>query len=355
MPPSDHLQDMPGADRMSTVGPSSRAKPVDFSVVIPLYNKERFIRSAIRSALAQTNPPVQIIVVDDGSTDAGVTIVQAIDDPRITLVKQPNTGPGRARNRGFAEARCDWVALLDADDIWRPDHLATLSTLILHFPQVDLVATGFRRIPVGSPPPPEPDSKTAGYLLDYFRERAVRECVWTSAAAVRRSAYHDSGGMGDVWPGEDSEFWARFALDHDIAVSRSVTAYYSVDTGGIMHSRTSSAHGRDLLGGNPELATLDRALADPTHAQRHAAIRHLREVTITRMVKHALFDADPRQAALLIAELSSPGGLQLRLYRVLARLPTAAIRPMIASYRTAKRLLGAKVHRANTDDRSATL
>lgn len=92
--------------------------PLSISVVIPLHEGGRFIVEAIESVLAQIERPFEVIVVDDGSTDAGPEIVAAMDG--VTLLRQANRGPGAARNRGVAEAQGDLVAFLDQDDLLRP-------------------------------------------------------------------------------------------------------------------------------------------------------------------------------------------------------------------------------------------
>ena len=92
------------------------------SVVIPAYNGEKFVANAIRSALAQTYPPLEIIVVDDGSKDGTVGVIAGFPAP-VCLLRQSNGGPASARNHGIREAKGDWIALLDADDTWLPHKL----------------------------------------------------------------------------------------------------------------------------------------------------------------------------------------------------------------------------------------
>jgi glycosyltransferase involved in cell wall biosynthesis len=97
-------------------------QPVLVSVVIPVYNGEAHIAAALDSALLQTHPHLEVIVVDDGSTDGTCDIVESrrAGDGRVRLVRQENAGVAAARNRGIAEARGEFVAPLDADDLWEP-------------------------------------------------------------------------------------------------------------------------------------------------------------------------------------------------------------------------------------------
>ena len=89
---------------------------------MPAYNSAAFIRRAIESVWAQTHLPLELIVVDDGSSDDTAAVAAAVD-PRTKVVRQPNGGPGAARNRGVKESSGDWIAFLDADDAWRPNKL----------------------------------------------------------------------------------------------------------------------------------------------------------------------------------------------------------------------------------------
>lgn len=108
-----------------------------FSVIIPVFNGERFIREALDSLLNQSYAPVEIIVVDDGSTDNTAQIVrQFASRCPLSYHRQANQGPSAARNRGVALAHGDWIAFLDADDVWYPAKLATHCDYIREYPDV---------------------------------------------------------------------------------------------------------------------------------------------------------------------------------------------------------------------------
>lgn len=92
------------------------------SVIVPVYNGERFLRQALDSIVAQTYPQLELIVVDDGSTDATGEIAQSYAQTRY--LRQPNQGNGSAKNTGLAAARGEFIAFLDADDLWPPDKLS---------------------------------------------------------------------------------------------------------------------------------------------------------------------------------------------------------------------------------------
>ena len=109
-----------------------------FSVVVPVFNCERYIREALESVLGQDYPPVEVIVVDDGSIDNTAQIVQQFADRYlISYVRQDNQGPSAARNRGVSLAQGDWIAFLDADDVWYQGKLAAHREYINAYPDVD--------------------------------------------------------------------------------------------------------------------------------------------------------------------------------------------------------------------------
>ena len=100
-----------------------------FSVVIPVYNKADTILETVRSVLAQSCEDREIVIVDDGSSDALETMLEPVRG-QIRLIRQQNAGVSAARNRGIQESRGEYVCFLDADDLWLPDHLTTLSSAI---------------------------------------------------------------------------------------------------------------------------------------------------------------------------------------------------------------------------------
>lgn len=280
--------------------------PPGFSVVIPLFNKRPYIRRTLASALAQTHDRFEVIIVDDSSTDGGLESIDDLLGGKVRLIRQANAGPGPARNRGAAEARFDWIALLDADDLWRPDHLSTLADLVTAFPTADAVASGFRRVSGDAAIDDGPQEDVNGRLLDYFAEAAGREALWTSCVAIRRDTFLALGGFGAFVPGEDIELWVRLALGHQIAVTEKATALYVIGTGGLMERCRNGGDRTFVL--QPIHATLAAALADPGHAPRHGAIRAYRDSLLLQSAWGALYDGDPSRARAFLAERDDRSG-----------------------------------------------
>lgn len=205
------------------------------SVVIPLYNKEKYIARTIQSVLDQTVQDFEIIVVNDGSTDNSVNEVKKFDDSCIRIVHQENAGVSAARNRGITEAQYELIAFLDADDEWLPDHLEEIVQLREEFPQCDVFATNYKIVdPRGNERFSVETNKLGliaerGIIPDYFNA-AIKTAppLWTSAIVVTKKAIKDIGGFpAGVRLGEDLVSWAKLANRHDIAYSKRVTAIYN--------------------------------------------------------------------------------------------------------------------------------
>lgn len=202
-----------------------------FSVVIPLFNKQPFIRRCIESILRQTVQDFEINVVDDGSTDGSSDVVRSIQDPRVNLIVQANRGVGAARNTGIAAARGRLIAFLDADDEWRPFFLEAMRTLHQSYPQAGLLATGYRRclsldyrfdreLTLVSPP-----ARPQFLLNNFLRVAIFSNFVTSSSTAVARSVIDTLGGFDeDAAFGEDLEFWLRIALRYPTAFDARILA-----------------------------------------------------------------------------------------------------------------------------------
>jgi glycosyltransferase involved in cell wall biosynthesis len=114
----------------------------EVSVIIPLYNKEKYISRALDSVFAQTFKDFEVIVVDDGSTDEGPKIVDSYSDERLRVIRQENSGPGAARNCGIRESSSPLLAFLDADDEWLPEFLEKSTGWLKEHPDCDLSISG---------------------------------------------------------------------------------------------------------------------------------------------------------------------------------------------------------------------
>lgn len=120
----------------------TRIPPI--SVIVPAYNAERFLAAALQSVLAQDQAILEIIVIDDGSSDRSAEI--ALSFPKVKVLRQGNLGPAAARNRGISEAQGAWLAFIDADDIWAPGSLRSLAQILLDDPTIDVAVGRFRAV-----------------------------------------------------------------------------------------------------------------------------------------------------------------------------------------------------------------
>lgn len=207
-----------------------------FSVVIPLYNKEKQIACTLRSVFAQTCADYEIIVVDDGSTDGSASVVESLHDPRIRLIRQANAGVSAARNLGIAEARGEYIALLDADDEWRPEYLATIAALIRKYPQCDVFATNYSHVDSNGKTFPTilrklPFDGDDGILYNYFEVASVSSPpICSICITARKEAFQSVGGFPlGIKSGEDLLTWARLAARYKIAYSKKPLAVFNVE------------------------------------------------------------------------------------------------------------------------------
>jgi len=194
------------------------------SIVIPLYNKERFIKETLDSVFNQTFLDYEIIIINDGSTDKSVTILNDIDDKRITLYTTKNKGVSHARNYGISKANTDLIAFLDADDLWDPNHLENLHTLYTNFPNCGLYATNYhKQFFYGKKIKTHFNGVSKdhfGIIDDYFLASTSDSIAWSSAVMIPKKIFHELGGFDEAMrSGQDTDLWIRIALNKSIAFS----------------------------------------------------------------------------------------------------------------------------------------
>ncbi len=190
-----------------------------FSVIIPLYNKEREIEATIRSVLAQSYQPHEIVVVNDGSKDRSAEVVRGINSPLIRLIDQPNAGECAARNRAIREATGDYVALIDADDQWEEGFLDEINSLINEYPDCGLYCTSFRVVSSeGLFRAPCPEIR--GVVDNFFRDSAHRFIAIPSASAMPRAIFDQIGGFPEGMKiAGDLYMWIKLARRYRVCFS----------------------------------------------------------------------------------------------------------------------------------------
>ena len=208
------------------------------SVVIPLYNKEKSITTTLESVLTQSYTDYEVIVVDDGSTDNSANIVRelvngkwkSVND-KIRLISKPNGGVCSARNRGIKEAKGEYVALLDGDDMWDKEFLAEIAKMIEDFPKAAMWGANYeetlngklvRRLRTGLP------EGYRGYVDNYFHMQGRQSDLFCSSSVVIRKEAFAKVGMFDerLKYAEDNDMWFRIIATYPVAFYDQYLAFY---------------------------------------------------------------------------------------------------------------------------------
>jgi cellulose synthase/poly-beta-1,6-N-acetylglucosamine synthase-like glycosyltransferase len=269
------------------------------SAVVCTWNRAREVCAAVESILAQSRPPEQVIVVDDGSSD-GTRDALARFGSAIEVIHQPNQGASAARNTGIRAARGAWVAFLDSDDRWLDFHLSDLLAIAAADPTLvwafctRLVEMAPGAAPVPEVPPGRLDAVVdeRGIAEDYLRVSAQGASCPTSGLVIRRELLLQLGGFDvALRAGEDLDLWWKIARDHPrigVGVRPSIVmTRYREDS--------LSASARGDATGRSDLAfaeTLRRHLRSMREAGRGAAFDAVAAPHLEAVVQRALLRRD---------------------------------------------------------------
>lgn len=203
-----------------------------FSVLIPLYNKTNFIESTLNSVFNQSFTDFEVIIVDDGSTDNSLHIVEKFKDKRLSIYKQHNQGVSVARNLGIEQANSQYIALLDADDLWYSNHLQELKKLIETFPEAGLFCMNYEINYNGGFVKPATfnfDYKNECIVIeDFFKANIINFIPSSSSVALAKDKILEVGKYNtSLRTGQDIDLWIKFALKYSVAFNPNITMTYN--------------------------------------------------------------------------------------------------------------------------------
>jgi glycosyltransferase involved in cell wall biosynthesis len=290
------------------------------SAIIPCYNSSSTIARSVKSALDQSYQNIEVILVDDGSTDNSVEIAMAIrdQDDRLRMFTQENQGPGPARNHGLKEARGEFVAFLDADDYWDDTCISKLHDALVDT-DADLAYCGWQNIgkhgKAGEPFVP-PDYAGVDQV-----ELLLGGCRWAIHAALTRKAAIDSvGGFREKWTScMDYDLWLRMASKNKIVRVPEVLAYY-------VHHEGEQITKNRLRGAVNHWQIQMEYIRDHNEELRQIGRKRLRELTYGQLLRRAYAsywsrDLDVAQSIFKLVMKGGYGSMRDWKYMLPALLP----------------------------------
>lgn len=207
-----------------------------FTVVIPLFNKSNYITNTLKSVLAQTFQDFEVIIVEDCSTDASLEIVSKIQSDKIRIIQhEKNKGLSASRNTGIKNATTKHISFLDADDLWKPNYLETIYSLIQKFPECKLFATNYEEIYPNQlsliPTTKLINQEKETVIADFFESNLSQHIYCCCSLCVDKSVFETVGYYDEkITYGEDVDFNIRANNVFLLAYSTEVLVSYILYT-----------------------------------------------------------------------------------------------------------------------------
>jgi glycosyltransferase involved in cell wall biosynthesis len=203
-----------------------------FSVIIPLFNKEKFIEATLKSVLNQTFIDFEILIINDGSSDKGSQIIEGFDDSRIRYFYKENAGVSSARNDGIKKAQSNYISFIDADDYWYPDFLEEMFKNIKNYPEQKAfsgaieIETSKKIIPASYSITKTNDCE----IVNYFTASSKETVICTSCAVFHKSIFEETGNFDiEIKSGQDTDMWIRIGINYPVVFSWKILTRYVYD------------------------------------------------------------------------------------------------------------------------------
>lgn len=303
------------------------------SVIVPTYNCATFIGEALESILSQSYTPMEIVAVDDGSSDDTMRVLQGFGE-RVRAFSQPNSGPAAARNRAVRESRGEYLAFLDGDDLWLPGQPGVLMDHVARHPEIKVIYgewAVWHPDADGSYPPLAPPSPVANPEVDpagsgwVYSKLLFDSIIHIIAAVIHRSVYDSVQGFDETLrTGSDYDFWLKVSRRFPVVKLRTPVAVYRQNLNSVTYTlrtennayrllkRAVDTYGRvDDAGHEADATDVARRLSELTfmHGYRHywggdAAIAL---DSFKQSLQHR--PVNPKAAAYVLASLAKRWGL----------------------------------------------
>lgn len=207
-----------------------------FTTIIPLYNKAPYVTKTIQSVVEQTYRNIEILIINDGSTDDSLEIIQKFDFKNIDykIINQVNTGVSIARNNAVRLAKYNYIAFLDADDWWEPTFLEEMAVLINKYPDAGLFASSYYKVKnkIKIQAVINFENNFTDNYVDYINlySKGIWMPIWTGATIIKKDVFNDLNGFkSNLKLGEDFDLWLRVCLKIKIAFLNKPLSNYNQD------------------------------------------------------------------------------------------------------------------------------